>query len=233
MRVIPEMKAMILAAGRGERMRPLTDVHPKPLLKVGGKALIEHHLESLAAAGIREVVINTAWLGEQIPAHVGDGSRWGMHIVYSHEGWPALETGGGIFKALSLLGGNPFLVINGDVWTDWRMTLPALPRQWRANTLAHLVLVNNPPHNLKGDFGLQEEWVTETGPITYTFAGIGFYHPRLFAGCSGGAFKLAPLLYAAARLQQVSGELYQGQWYDIGTPERLTVLDQKLSATGS
>src|SRR5690242_11749404 len=163
------MRAMILAAGRGERMRPLTDEHPKPLLKVAGKALIEYHLEQLAAAGFKDVVINTAWLGEQIPQYVGDGARWGMHIAYSHEGWPALETGGGIFKALPLLGDAPFLVVNGDVWTDWRITKPALPSVWRLDTLAHLVLVANPPHNLKGDFSLQDHFVIQPTAQSYTF----------------------------------------------------------------
>lgn len=225
------MKAMILAAGRGERMRPLTDVDPKPLLKVGGKALIEYHLERLAATGFHDIVINTAWLGEHISARVGDGSRWGVRIVYSHEGWPALETGGGIFKALPLLGDQPFLVVNGDVWTDWRMAGPALPLPWRAETLAHLVLVPNPAHHPRGDFGLQENRITVAAARTFTFSGLGFYHPRLFAGCVAGAFKLAPLLFAAARAGQVTGELYQGRWYDIGTPERLAVLDRLLQKT--
>ena len=219
---------MILAAGRGERMRPLTDEHPKPLLKVGGKALIEYHIEHLAKAGFCELVINTAWLGEQIPVYLGDGSRWGVRIQYSHEGWPALETGGGIFKALPLLGDAPFLVVNGDTWTDWRVSAPVLPAQWRDSTLAHLVLVPNPAHNQKGDFGLVSGAVHESGSPTYTFSGMGFYHPRLFAGCQPGAFKLAPLLYAAARAGQVTGELHQGQWFDIGTPERLAKLDQQL-----
>jgi MurNAc alpha-1-phosphate uridylyltransferase len=223
------MRAMILAAGRGERMRPLTDVHPKPLLKVGGKALIEYHLEHLADAGFRDIVINTAWLGEQIPAYLGNGSRWGVHIQYSNEGWPALETGGGIFKALSLLGDQPFLVVNGDTWTDWRVTSPALPPSWRADTLAHLVLVPNPDHNRKGDFGLSGDLVSESDETRYTFSGIGFYHPQLFASCSAGAFKLAPLLYAAARARRVSGELHQGTWFDIGTPQRLTQLNALLS----
>ena len=225
------MKAFVLAAGRGERMRPLTDVHPKPLLKVAGKALIEYHLENLAAAGFRDIVVNTAWLGEQIPAYVGDGARWGVRIAYSHEGWPALETGGGIFKALPLLGDAPFLVVNGDVWTDWRLAQPALPRQWRDNSLAHLILVPNPTHNLKGDFGLQGSAVTLSGTPTYTFSGIGFYRPSLFAACTPGAFKLAPLLFDAVRAQQITGEIYSGQWYDIGTPERLAALDRQLNGT--
>lgn len=220
---------MILAAGRGERMKPLTDAHPKPLLRAGGKALIEYHLENLAAAGFRDIVINTAWLGEQIPVHVGDGSRWGVRIAYSHEGWPALETGGGIFKALALLGNEPFLVVNGDVWTDWRIAAPELPAAWCADTLAHLVLVSNPAHHPKGDFGLRGGRLIAAAPQRYTFSGMGFYHPGLFVGCQSGAFKLAPLLFGAIEAGHVTGELYTGQWCDIGTPERLRLLDQQLS----
>ena len=225
---------MILAAGRGERMRPLTDVHPKPLLKVAGKTLIEYHLERLAAGGFRDMVINTAWLGEQIPAYLGDGSRWGVRIAYSHEGWPALETGGGIHRALPLLGDAPFLVVNGDVWTDWSRA-PALPALWRAETLAHLVLVPNPAHNLSGDFSLQDGVVDgpecnpvhATGP-RYTYSGLAIFHPRLFADCTPGAFKLAPLLFAAARAGRVTGELHGGRWFDIGTPARLAELARLL-----
>ncbi len=223
------MRAMILAAGRGERMKPLTDVHPKPLLKVGGKALLDYHLESLARAGFRDIVINTAWLGEQIPIYVGDGGRWGVRIQYSHEGWPALETGGGIFRALPLLGEEPFLVVNGDVWTDWCLHAPRLPDQWREGTLAHLVLVSNPAHNPNGDFGLIDGRVAQQGK-RYTFSGIGFYHPALFTGRQASAFKLAPLLFSAAQTGQVTGELFQGQWYDIGTPERLSALDCQLNS---
>jgi MurNAc alpha-1-phosphate uridylyltransferase len=219
---------MILAAGRGERMKPLTDAHPKPLLKAGGKTLIEYHLEHLAAAGFRDIVINTAWLGEQIPAYIGDGSRWRVRVAYSHEGWPALETGGGIFKALPLLGDEPFLVVNGDVWTDWRVMKPELPPAWREDSLAHLLLVNNPAHHHNGDFGLQEGRVVVDTLQRYTFSGIGFYHPDLFAGCHAGAFKLAPLLFNAIAAGRVTGELHAGQWYDIGTPERLRMLDQHL-----
>ncbi|HVY24259.1 MAG TPA: nucleotidyltransferase family protein [Steroidobacteraceae bacterium] len=221
------MRAMILAAGRGERMRPLTDAHPKPLLKVRGKALIEYHLENIAAGGIREVVINTGWLGEQIPAFVGDGSRWGLHIAYSHEGWPALETGGGILKALPLLGDEPFLIINGDVWTDWRIQSPQLPGVWRSDTLAHLILVPNPAHHVQGDFGLRDGLVTTHTVPQFTYSGIGFYHPQFFDGCSHGAFKLAPLLYAAVHKARVTGELFSGQWSDAGTPERLAALQQQ------
>lgn len=226
------IKAMILAAGRGERMRPLTDAHPKPLLKVAGKALIEYHLENLAAAGVREVVINTAWLGEQISAYLGEGSRWGLRLIYSHEGWPALETGGGIFRALPFLGERPFLVINGDVWTDWRLDAPRLPENWRDDTVAHLLLVPNPLHHPQGDFGLQQAQVLTDAPQRYTYSGIGFYRPALFAGCVGGAFKLAPLLFAAARAGKITGELYAGHWSDVGTPERLQQLESQLEQAG-
>lgn len=224
------MKAMILAAGRGERMRPLTDATPKPLLPIAGKPLIEYHLENLAAAGIREVVVNTGWLGEQVAAHVGDGSRWGLRVHVSREGWPALETGGGIFNALPLLGPEPFLVVNGDVWSDWRM--PAIPpsAQWRTGELAHLILVPNPAQHPRGDFGLQAGRVLDDAEQRYTFTGIGLYHPRLFDGCRAGAFKLAPLLYEGARRGQVSGELYAGKWFDIGTPQRLAELERLLRA---
>lgn len=223
------MKAMVLAAGRGERMRPLTDAKPKPLLTIAGKPLIEYHLENLAAAGIREVVVNTGWLGEQIPAHLGDGARFGLQISYSVEGWPALETGGGIFKALPLLGPEPFVVVNGDVWTDWQLPA-AFPADWDEHTLAHLVLVPNPPQHPAGDFGLQEGRVLEQAMQRHTFSGIGLYRPALFAGCRPGPFKLAPLLFAAAARGQVSGDVYRGRWHDIGTPERLLTLDRELGS---
>jgi N-acetyl-alpha-D-muramate 1-phosphate uridylyltransferase len=223
------MRAMILAAGRGERMKPLTDSCPKPLLKVGGKRLIEYHLEALVAAGFEDVVINTGWLGEQIPLALGDGTRYGVHIEYSHEGWPALETGGGLFNALPLLKHQPFLVMNGDVWTDWRPLSAQLPVEWRSNTLAHLVLAPNPPQHPQGDFTLHDGLVGDGGESRYTFSGMAYYHPNLFNGCSAGAFKLAPLLYQAASQGRVTGELHTGQWHDIGTPERLALLNQQLS----
>jgi len=214
-------------------MRPLTDVSPKPLLKVAGKALIEYHLESLASAGVRDVVINTAWLGEQIPRYLGDGSRWNLNIIYSHEGWPALETGGGIFRALPLLGAEPFLVVNGDVWTDWRLTVPTLPKEWRSDSLAHLLLVPNPPQHPNGDFGLARSQLIVDAPQRYTYSGIGFYHPALFAGCADGSFKLAPLLFRAARAGKITGELYEGRWNDIGTPDRLRHLEEQLQQSGA
>ncbi|MCW8906333.1 MAG: nucleotidyltransferase family protein [Sedimenticola sp.] len=214
--------AMILAAGRGERMRPLTDQTPKPLLKVAGKPLIVYHLESLVEAGIRRFVINHAHLGEQIVDYLGDGSRWRVEIRYSAEPEGALETGGGIFNALPLLGPEPFWVVNGDIWTDYRFRLPVLP----AGSLAHLVLVNNPPHHPDGDFLLRPGGrVDDADGERLTYSGIGIYHPALFDGCSGGAFPLAPLLRDAMQRGEVSGEHHAGRWFDIGTPQRLAELD--------
>jgi N-acetyl-alpha-D-muramate 1-phosphate uridylyltransferase len=217
------MKAMILAAGRGNRMRPLTDHTPKPLLEAGGRPLIQHHLERLAAAGIRDVVINHAHLGDQIETRLGDGGRFGLRIRYSHEK-TALETGGGIFKALPLLGSEPFLVINGDIWTDWD---PAGARLDESD-LAHLVLVENPPHHPSGDFGLSEGRIHPDGNPRLTFSGIGVYSPALFDGCRPEAFALAPLLRRAMLEGRVGGERHGGHWFDIGTPERLAELDRFL-----
>jgi MurNAc alpha-1-phosphate uridylyltransferase len=221
------MKAMILAAGRGERMRPLTLARPKPLLDVGGQPLIEHHLRALAAAGCTQVIVNLSWLGEQIRAALGDGSRFGIEIRYSDEGPEPLETGGGVFRALPLLGSEPFLVLNGDVWSDY----PYAQLNDRPGTgdLAHLVLVPNPPHNPRGDFVLEDGRMLEGLPgERVTFSGIGVYRPELLDGCRDGVFKLAPLLRAAARAGRVSAELYRGDWLDIGTPERLAELDHRL-----
>ena len=217
------MKAMILAAGRGERMRPLTDSLPKPLLPVAGRPLIVHHIERLAAAGIRELVINHAHLGGMIETALGDGAAWGVKIRYSDEG-TALETGGGIFRALPLLGGRPFLVVNGDVWCDVDFSRLELP----AGMLAHLVLVPNPPHHPRGDFVLQGHRVTDADGERLTFSGIGIYDPRLFAGCEAGAFPLAPLLRKAMAEARVSGICHRGLWVDVGTPQRLQVLDRQL-----
>jgi len=219
------MKAMILAAGRGERMRPLTDHTPKPLLSVGGKRLIEYHLEALARAGFEEVVINHAHLGEQIEQALGDGRRYGLAIRYSAEG-SALETGGGIFRALPLLGEAPFLVINGDIWCDY----PYSRLRQQQVERAHLVLVDNPPQHPSGDFVLRDGRVHDSKGERLTFSGIGLYHPALFAGCEPGAFALAPLLRRAMATGAVSGEHYQGRWFDIGTPERLQQLDRLLRA---
>ena len=219
------MKAMILAAGRGNRMRPLTDHTPKPLLRAGGKALIEHQIERLRDAGFTDLVINHAHLGEQIEQALGDGGRFGVRIRYSAEGKDrALETGGGIFKALPLLGPGPFLVTNGDVWCDLDYAGLALT----AGDLAALVLVDNPPHNSGGDFVLHAGRVEANGVGALTFSGIGIYHPDLFAGCSPGAFPLAPLLKAAMSAGRVGGLHHRGRWLDVGTPERLKSLDRML-----
>ncbi|MDQ5909392.1 MAG: Mannose-phosphate guanylyltransferase [Pseudomonadota bacterium] len=218
------MKAMILAAGRGERMRPLTDHTPKPLLPIAGKPLIVHHLEALRAQGIIEVVINTGHLGEQLLAALGDGQRWGMQIDWSPEPPDALETGGGIFQALPLLGAKPFLVINGDIWTNY----PFSQLSTDPPGLAHLVLVNNPPHHPKGDFALAENGkVTEAGAPRWTFSGISVLRPELFVGCEPGRFPLGPLLRRAMTTGQVSGEFYSGEWRDIGTPQRLAELNSE------
>jgi len=216
------MRAMILAAGRGERMRPLTDNLPKPLLPVAGKPLIVHHIERLARCGIRQVVINHAHLGEMIEACLGDGSAWGVEIQYSPEK-KALETGGGILRALPLLGEAPFLVVNGDIWCDVDFSRLHLGDQM----LAHLVLVSNPPHHPAGDFVLEGDRVRVDQGARLTFSGIGVYHPRLFATCQPGAFPLAPLLKAAMASDQVSGEHHQGFWIDVGTPQRLAELSSQ------
>ena len=219
------MKAMILAAGRGVRMRPLTDHIPKPLLKVGGKSLIVWHLERLAKAGFKEVVINHAHLGEQIEQALGDGSVWGLNVQYSPE-TSALETAGGIANALPLLGDAPFLVVNGDVFTE--IDFGAL--QLVSPNLAHLVMVDNPPQHPDGDFVVDSGKVTNQGNHKLTFSGIGIYHPALFVDVERGqAAKLAPLLRSAMIKGLVTGEHYQGIWHDIGTPERLSFLDKQLS----
>lgn len=219
---------MILAAGRGERMRPLTDNLPKPLLKVAGKMLIEYHLEKLQAAQITEVVINHAWLGEKIEQVLGDGSRYGLNIYYSPE-VEALETAGGILKALPLLRGEQneaFIVINGDIYCDYELS--NLPTSLLG--LAHLVLVNNPQHHLEGDFSLTKSGaVAQEGKNKLTFSGIGVYHPDLFKSYPNGKLALAPILRKAMVQHQVTGESYKGIWHDIGTPERLNELDLYLS----
>lgn len=221
-------RAMILAAGRGERMRPLTDHTPKPLLKVGGQCLIEYHIQHLVAAGIQDIVINLAYLGAQIAETLGDGARYQARLHYSEETQGMLETGGGIRHALPLLGNAPFLVVNGDVWCDYRFA--NLPTKLQG--LAHLVLVNNPEQHPHGDFHLAGSQVFAQGEPKLTFSGIGMYHPDLFSGCSQSAFPLAPLLIIAMQRGQVTGEHYQGEWRDIGTPARLQQLDELLSMKG-
>jgi MurNAc alpha-1-phosphate uridylyltransferase len=218
------MKAMILAAGRGERMRPLTDHTPKPLLQVGGKPLIVWHLERLAKAGFKEVVINHAHLGKQIEQALGSGSAWGLSIEYSSE-IKALETAGGIANALPLLGDSPFLVVNGDVFTQINFGVLQLV----SPNLAHLVMVDNPPQHPDGDFSLDSGKITASGSHKLTFSGVGVYHPALFVDVDRSqAAKLAPLLRSAVAEGLVTGDHYQGVWHDIGTPERLTFLDQQL-----
>jgi MurNAc alpha-1-phosphate uridylyltransferase len=225
------MKAMVLAAGRGERMRPLTLDRPKPLLEVGGLPLIVHHLHALAMAGFREVVVNVSWLGSQIESELGDGSRYNVALRYSDEGPEPLETGGGIFRALPLLGPAPFLVVNSDIWTDYPYA--SLRESLRPADLAHLVLVANPPHNPEGDFVLRNgRGLLEPGE-RLTFAGIGVYRPELFEGCVDGIFKLAPLLHRAAREGRLSAEFHDGDWLDIGTPGRLAELDRRLRLPGA
>lgn len=217
------MNALILAAGRGERMRPLTDHTPKPLLRAGGLALIEYHLSALVGAGFTDIVINHAHLGAQIEQALGDGRGYGARIRYSAES-EALETGGGIFNALPLLGDAPFLVVNGDIWTDYPFgRLLARPAE-----LAHIVLVGNPPQHPCGDFALDGDRVCEQGKPMLTFSGIGVYRPQLFNGCTPGKFPLAPLLRRAMAQGALSGEYYAGRWFDVGTPQRLQQLDEWL-----
>jgi len=220
------MKAMILAAGRGERMRPLTDAMPKPLLPVADKPLIRHHIERLARAGVRELVITLAWKGAMRREALGNGERFGVRIAYSDEGERALETGGGIFNALPLLGSDPFLIVNGDVWTDF--PFGALLDKHLGRDLAHLVLVPNPPQHEKGDFSLAADRVIERSGATATYSGVAVFAPEFFAACAPGPFKLLPPLLAAIGADRVSGELYSGEWFDIGTPQRLAELDGLL-----
>jgi MurNAc alpha-1-phosphate uridylyltransferase len=214
------MRAMILAAGRGERLRPLTDTTPKPLLDIGGNTLIEVHLERLANAGFREIVINLAHHGELIQNTLGDGSNWGLNIHYSPEPSGALDTGGGIQKALALLGDSPFAVINGDVYSHYPLArLRAIKCDF-----AHLVLVPNPAHHPNGDFVLQGGHIGLEGQPRHTFSGISVYHPRFFESAPGGRFSVVPMLQTAMGLKRVTGEIYRGAWHDIGTPERLETL---------
>jgi MurNAc alpha-1-phosphate uridylyltransferase len=232
------MKALILAAGLGERMRPLTDATPKPLLVAGGKPLIEWHIGKLAAMGIRDVVVNTSWLADQFPQRLGDGSRWNLRLHYSYEGSTPLETGGGICNALALLGDAPFAAVNGDIWTDYDFS--SLPREPEGD--AHLVLVDNPPQHPIGDFALcDDRRIASDGSAKLTFAGIGVYRRALFdgwrdiVGNAPGAddvpprFKLAPLLRAAMVRGAVTGEHHRGRWTDVGTPQRLAQLDGELA----
>jgi len=218
------VKAMVLAAGRGERMRPLTETLPKPLLQLAGKALVEHQLAALARAGISEIVMNTSWLGHLIRARLGDGSGLGVHIDYSDEQPAPLETGGGIFRALGLLGTDPFVVVNADIYCDFDFSSLRLQQ----GDLAQLVLVPNPDHHPAGDFYLREGRVMDQDPdghgLRLTFSGISVLHPDLFLGCRDGAFPLAPLLRRAMAAGRVGGSEFEGRWSDVGTPERLQAL---------
>ena len=230
------MKALIFAAGLGERMRPLTDSMPKPLLDVGGKRLIEWHLEKLSALGIEDVVINTSWLAEQFPGTLGNGARWNLRIAYAYEGGTPLETGGGMLNALPLLGDDPFLLVNGDVWTDYDFA--RLPREPRG--LAHLVMVDRPPQATHGDFALDDAGhVRADGEHKLTYSGIGVYRPRLLDGwqdivrepaIANGKprFPMAPILRAHMPAGAITGEHHRGRWTDVGTPERLARLDAGL-----
>lgn len=225
---MPITAAMILAAGRGERMRPLTDHTPKPLLEAGGRALIFRHLEKLAAAGFAQVVVNHAHLGAQIESAAGDGSRWGLRIRYSPE-TQALETAGGIRQALPLIASPAFAVVNGDVFSDYDYALLAAANLSRTGMQAHLVLVDNPPHNPRGDFGLRAGKVLDSGSPMLTFSGMGVYRSELFEPLVPGVKQaLAPLLRGQIAQGRVSGEHFPGWWTDVGTPERLAELDARL-----
>lgn len=215
------MIAMILAAGRGERLRPLTDSVPKSLVEVRGEALLERHLRNLQSGGIETVVINLGWHGAQILERVGSGERFGLNVIYSDEGEHILETGGGIRRALPMLGSDPFLVVNADIYTD--MPVPRITL--RDDDLAHLVLVPTPADKDGGDFALQHGRVRNAGDEMYTFSGVSVYRPEFFAGCEPGRFSVVPMLRDAADQGRIAGSVYAGSWRDVGTPERLAELN--------
>lgn len=220
---------MILAAGKGERMRPLTLVKPKPLLEVCGTTLIEHHIINLKLAGFDDIVINISWLGQQIMQKLGNGSQYGVKIRYSSEGSEPLETGGGIFRALSLLGKEPFLVVNGDVKTDFDFK----SIECNNNSLAHLVMVNNPDHNPNGDFSIEHNnnLAFDNTDKRFTYSGIGIYHPNLFNNCKSGKFSVVPLLKNAMQKNLISGQLFEGKWDDIGNIDRLLEINKNCRKT--
>jgi len=228
------MKAMVLAAGRGERLRPITDTLPKPLVTVAGKPLIVYHLEALARAGVHDVVINLSWLPDKLRAALRDGSDYGVRISYTDEGPVALETGGGIFNALPLLGPGPFLVVNGDTFTDidFGGLLAGAEGDSRAGALARLVLVPNPIQHPRGDFGLEGDRVVERETNRFTYSGVGVYRPEFFEGCSPGKFPMLPLLKRAIAAGRLAGQLHTGEWCDVGTPRRLAELDGRVRAVG-
>ena len=216
------MIAMILAAGRGERLRPLTDETPKALMEVQGRTLLERHLDKMKAAGIETVIINLGWHGEQILTRVGGGQEYGVNVIYSPEGDNILETGGGIHRALPLLGCEPSLVVNADIITD----MPLPPAGPGEDDLCHLVLVPTPPHKAHGDFDLHGDRVVDSEQASLTFSGVAIYRPEFFADCEPGRFPLAPMLKSAARAGNVKGSCYEGFWEDVGTPERLAMLNR-------
>jgi MurNAc alpha-1-phosphate uridylyltransferase len=215
------MIAMILAAGRGERLRPITDNVPKALVEVRGKSLIERHLENLKSTGIDTVVINLGWLGDKIVAQIGSGSRYGLNVIYSPENEGILETGGGVHRALPMLGADPFLVVNADIFT----AMPLLVGELGDEDLGSLMLVPRPAHRSRGDFDLVGDRVRDSDDPQFTFAGIATYRPEFFADCTPGRFSLAPMLRAAAGAGRLRGEIYRGIWEDVGSPERLAALN--------
>jgi MurNAc alpha-1-phosphate uridylyltransferase len=219
--------AMILAAGRGERLKPLTDFKPKALCTVHNIPLIEYHVAKLAAAGFKRLVINHAYLGGQIRQHLGDGRRWGLKICYSPEPPGGLETGGGIVNALPLLGDQPFVTVNADIYTDYNFALLKLP----ITSLAHLVLVNKPSYSAQGDFGLSESLQLDNTDRQYTFAGIACYRPELFDDYEPGRYSVTPLLRQLAINKQATGELHRGEWFDIGSPQRLKLANKDPAQT--
>jgi MurNAc alpha-1-phosphate uridylyltransferase len=223
------MNAMILAAGRGERLRPVTDTKPKSLVEVRGQSLLERHLEHVSNAGIKIVVINLGWLGEQIVERVGSGSEYGLNVVYSDEGDNVLDTGGGIFKALPVLGEEPFLVVNADIFTD--MPVPNITL--KDDALGHLVLVPTPDYRDVGDFDLDNNLIRNSDTPALTYGGVAIYRPEFFADCKPGRFSIVPMMQAAADAGRLQGSIYEGVWADIGTPERLAALDKGFNLTGN
>lgn len=217
------MNAMILAAGRGERLRPITDSTPKALVEVAGKSLLQHHLEALRSEGVKTVVINLGWLGEQVSSRIGSGADYGLSIIYSPEGDDILETGGGIQRALPVLGADPFIVVNADIFTDI-LTDIRLRSALAEDVDGHLVLVPKPDDKRQGDFDLTDGKIAVGEAPEYTFSGVAVYRPEFFATCEAGRFPLAPLLRAAAVQGRLSGQVYHGLWTDVGTPERLADL---------
>ena len=221
------MKCMLLSAGLSKRLRPLTHHTPKPLIKLAGKSLIEHHLERLKSAGCEEIVINLSYLGDMIQQKLGDGRRYGVHIEYSHEGEHPLGTAGGITHALPLLGNEPFLAISSDIWCDHPLSFPDLEHD-----MAHLILVDNPAHHPNGDFAFESGRVCNTGKNYLTFSGIGVYVPELFENQSAKKPALAPVLHTTIGQGRVSAAYHTGKWFDIGTPERLEQAEDYLSKAG-